>query len=96
MLELSHHQRWQNPQRSDPTYEARRQAFKRLRDDLRALIPIPGDPFRRRNGAWEPKFKVEIDGALDAVREKRFAADTGSGRRLVTDSDSDDLEEPED
>lgn len=96
MLELSYHGRWKNPHSNDPKYEARSRSFSRLRDQLRMLIPIPAEPFHRRKCAWEPKFRVELDGALDAVREKRFAADTAGGRRRVTSSDSDDHEEPED
>jgi hypothetical protein len=92
MLELSHRGSWKNPHSADPTYEAISRSFNRLRDQLRALIPIPAEPFRRRNRVWEPKFKLELDGSLDAVREKRFAIGSGNGRRRVTTSDPDDIE----
>lgn len=96
MLELSHHGHWKNPHSNDPDYEKRSRAFSRLRDQLRLLIPIPAEPFHRRNRGWEPKFKVELDGALNAVREKRFAHTSGNLRSLVTNVDVDDIEETDD
>ena len=89
MLELSHHGQWKNPHSNGPDYEARSRAFTRLRAQLRMLIPIPAEPFHLRNRVWEPKFKVELDGALNAVREKRFAATSGNRRSRVTNVDSD-------
>jgi len=96
MLELSHHGHWKNPHSNDSDFERRSRAFTRLREQLRMLIPIPAEPFHRRNRGWEPKFTVELDGALNAVREKRFAATSVNRRSRVTNVDSDDLEETED
>ena len=96
MLELSHHGRWKNPHSNDSDFERRSRAFNRLREQLRMLIPIPAEPFHRRNRGWEPKFTVELDGALNAVREKRFAATSGNRRSRETNVDADDLEEIED
>jgi uracil-DNA glycosylase family 4 len=87
---------WKNPHSNDSDFERRSRAFTRLREQLRMLIPIPAEPFHRRNRGWEPKFKVELDGALSAVREKRFAATPDNRRSRVTNTDSDDLEETED
>lgn len=101
MLELSYHQQWINPHRGDPDYESRRQAFKRLREQLIQLIPIPEQPFRRRGGAWEPKFKVELDGALDSACRTWFPRSnerlrstsirqTGARQRVATSLSKDD------
>lgn len=95
MLELSHHGHWKNPHSSDLDYEAKSRSFSRLREQLRMLIPIPAEPFHRRNRGWEPKFTVELDGALDAVRKKRFPATSATHRARPTKSESDDLEDPE-
>lgn len=95
MLELSHRGHWKNPHSSDRDYEARSRSFTRLREQLRMLIPIPGEPFHRRNRGWEPKFTVELDGALSTVREKRFAATSANRRSRATQSESDDSDEPE-
>jgi hypothetical protein len=91
ILELSHRGNWKNPHSSDPDYEAKSRAFSRLREQLRMLIPIPAEPFHRRNRGWEPKFTVELDGALNAVRERRFAA-TSANRRSRESDDPDELE----
>lgn len=96
MLELSHSGHWNNPHSSDPNYEKRSRAFNRLRDDLRKLIPIPAQPFHRRNRGWEPKFTVALDGALNAVVEKRFAPTSGNRQSRATNPDAEDHEETED
>ncbi len=95
MLELSHRGNWKNPHSGDRDYEAKSRSFTRLREQLRMLIPIPGEPFHRRNRGWEPKFTVELDGALSMVREKRFAATSANRRSRVTQSESEDFDDPE-
>jgi hypothetical protein len=58
---------WKNPPRSDKTYAATQRSFARLGDLLKKLIRIEGDPFRKVDGGWEPKFQFEPDRELSAM-----------------------------
>jgi len=56
--------RWENPPRIDKTYAATQRNFARLRELLQKLVRIDGDPFRKIEGGWEPKFQFEPDREL--------------------------------
>ena len=51
------HGAWQ-PSRSHS--EADRKAFKRLQTELQALLPLPGDPFRKEGAQFHPLFELTL------------------------------------
>jgi hypothetical protein len=55
---------WRNPPGSAPDYDRVSKAFQRLQNLLRALVPLPGKPFRKSAGAFVPLFQVRIHAAL--------------------------------
>jgi hypothetical protein len=55
---------WRNPSLSSPDYERVSKAFQRLQNLLRALVPLPGKPFKKSAGAAVPLFDVRIHPAL--------------------------------
>jgi hypothetical protein len=61
--------RWENPPRADKTYVRTQRNFARLRELLKKLILIDGDPFRKIEGVWEPRFQFRPDHELAAAVE---------------------------
>jgi hypothetical protein len=55
---------WRNPPGSSPDYDRVSKAFQRLQTFLRALVPLPGKPFKKSAGAFVPLFRVRIHGAV--------------------------------
>jgi hypothetical protein len=55
---------WRNPPLLSPDYERVSKAFQRLQNLLRALVPLPGRPFKKSAGASVPLFHVRIHEAL--------------------------------
>ncbi len=55
---------WRNPPGSSPDYDRVSKAFQRLQHLLRALVPLPGKPFRKSAGAFVPLFQVRLHAAL--------------------------------
>lgn len=55
---------WRNPPGSSPDYDRVSKAFQRLQHLLRALVPLPGNPFRKSSGAFVPLFRLRIHAAL--------------------------------
>lgn len=55
---------WRNPPLSSPEYERVSKAFQRLQTLLRALVPLPGKPFRKSSGAFVPIFQIRIHANL--------------------------------
>lgn len=55
---------WRNPLGSSPDYDRVSKAFQRLQHLLRALVPLPGKPFKKSSGAFVPLFQVRIHAAL--------------------------------
>lgn len=51
---------WRNPAVSSPDYDRVSKAFQRLQTLLRALVPLPGKPFRKSAGAFVPVFQIRI------------------------------------
>jgi hypothetical protein len=51
---------WRNPPLSSPDYERVSKAFQRLQTLLRTLVPLPGRPFRKSDGAFVPLFQARI------------------------------------
>lgn len=74
--------RWENPPRTDNTYAAAQRNFARLRDLLQKLVRIDGDPFRKVNGGWEPRFQFEPDRELGAMLD--YQTRKHSHRRVTT------------
>jgi hypothetical protein len=60
LMTLAAEGEWRNPPSSSPDYERVSKAFQRLQNLLRALVPLPVNPFRRSGGASVPLFKVRI------------------------------------
>ena len=87
--------RWENPPRSEKSYAATQKNFSRLSELLKKLIRIDGNPFRKINGAWEPKFQFEPDpefrAMLDFQTENRQDSEKSSYRDFDSfEDDSDD------
>jgi hypothetical protein len=59
-MTLAAHGQWHHPPKSSPDYGRTCKAFQRLQQLLRALVPLPGKPFRRQGGAYVPLFQVMI------------------------------------
>ena len=51
---------WRNPPLASPDYERVSKAFQRLQTLLRTLVPLPGRPFRKSDGAFVPLFQIRI------------------------------------
>jgi len=66
---------WKNPARWESNYEAVRKNFSRLRQQLQSLICIPGDPFHRQDGAWIPRFIMELDKELTRAMQYKKRRD---------------------
>ncbi len=64
LMTLAARGEWQNPPSSSPDYERVSKAFRRLQRLLRGLVPLPGKPFRRSDGAFVPLFQVRIHAKL--------------------------------
>ena len=41
-------------------YEADKKAFKRLEAELQAILPLPGDPFRKEGAQFHPLFELSL------------------------------------
>ena len=61
LMHLAVRGEWRNPPASSPDYERVSKAFRRLRGLLQALVPLPGDPFRKERGSYFPKFALRLD-----------------------------------
>jgi hypothetical protein len=55
---------WRNPPLSSPDYDRVSKAFQRLRTLLRAMVPLPGKPFKKSSGAFVPIFQIRIHANL--------------------------------
>jgi hypothetical protein len=55
---------WRNPALGSPDYFRVSKAFSRLRQLLRGLVSLPGDPFRKHRGAFVPVFQVGVNRSL--------------------------------
>ena len=51
------HGAWQ-PSRTHS--EADKKAFKRLQAELQAILPLPGDPFRKEGAQFHPLFELSL------------------------------------
>ncbi len=51
------HGEWQ-PSRTHS--EADKKAFKRLQAELQAILPLPGDPFRKEGAQFHPLFELTL------------------------------------
>ena len=51
------HGAWQ-PSRTH--FEADKMAFKRLQGELQAILPLPGDPFRKEGAQFHPLFELSL------------------------------------
>ena len=55
---------WRNPPFASPDYDRVSKAFQRLQNLLRALVPLPGKPFKKSTGAFVPIFQIRIHAKL--------------------------------
>ncbi len=77
LMTLAAKSEWQNPPRHSPDYERVSKAFRRCQDLLRSLVPLPGKPFRKADGAFVPLFQVRIrssDGYASVEHESERSA----------------------
>lgn len=66
LMTLAAEGEWRNPPSSSPDYERVSKAFQRLQKLLRSLVPLPGKPFRRSDGASVPRFHLKVSARLFA------------------------------
>ena len=72
LMRLAADGEWRNPPLGSLEYERVSRAFRRLRQLLQALVPLPGDPFKKLRGAFIPLFQVSLHPGLgaDFTRQK--------------------------
>ncbi len=72
LMRLAADGEWRNPPLGSIEYERVSRAFRRLRQLLQALVPLPGDPFKKLRGAFIPLFQVSLHPGLgaDFTRQK--------------------------
>ena len=86
---------WENPPRTDRSYGATQKNFSRLSNLLKTLIRIDGNPFRKINGGWEPKFQFEPDPEFRAMLD--FQTENRSNTEKISYRDFESFEDdPED
>ncbi len=74
LMRLAADGEWRNPPLGSPEYERVSRAFRRLRELLQALVPLPGDPFKKLRRAFIPLFQVSLHPDLQAgVTERRLS-----------------------
>ena len=66
LMRLAADGEWRNPPLGSLEYERVSRAFRRLRQLLQALVPLPGDPFKKLCGAFIPLFQVSLHPGLGA------------------------------
>jgi hypothetical protein len=73
LMQLAAKGEWRNPPLSSPDHERIGRAFRRLRALLQALVPLPGNPFRKHRGAYIPVFQIGIHRSLlpEIQRDRR-------------------------
>jgi len=52
---------WNNPDSASPDYERVSKAFWRCKQLLKALVPLPGDPFQKSSDGLVPRFRVVME-----------------------------------
>ena len=62
---------WRHPPLGSLEYERVSRAFRRLRQLLQALVPLPGDPFKKQHAAFIPLFQVSLHPDLEAGSTRR-------------------------
>ena len=72
LMRLAADGEWRNPPLGSLEYERVSRAFRRLRQLLQALVPLPGDPFKKQHAAFIPLFQVSLhpDLGADFTRQK--------------------------
>lgn len=60
LMHLAVRGEWRNPPVDAPDYERVSKAFLRLRQLLKDLVPLPGEPFRKLRGAYHPEFAARL------------------------------------
>lgn len=68
LMTLAVKREWNNPPSDASDHESVRKNFHRLEQRLRALIPLPEDPFRRESGRFIPVFQIVLHSDLAAPR----------------------------
>jgi hypothetical protein len=66
LMRLAADGEWRNPPLGSLEYERVSRAFRRLRQLLQALVPLPGDPFSKLHGAFIPLFQIRLHPGLEA------------------------------
>lgn len=69
LMRLAADGEWRNPPLGSAEYERVSRAFRRLRQLLQSLVPLPGDPFKKHRGAFVPLFQVTLHPDLMARRD---------------------------
>ena len=74
LMRLAADGEWRNPSLGSAEYERVSRAFRRLRKLLMALVPLPGDPFKKHRGAFVPVFQIGVCQGLlpESQREPKF------------------------
>ncbi|MCX6880597.1 MAG: hypothetical protein NTW21_43345 [Verrucomicrobia bacterium] len=66
LMRLAADGEWRNPPLGSLEYERVSREFRRLRQLLQSLVPLPGDPFKKLRGAFIPLFQVSLHPDLEA------------------------------
>ena len=68
LMRLAVDGQWRNPSLADAGYYRVSKAFLRLRQLLRSLVPLPGQPFKKVRGAYVPVFRINLHPDLAGFR----------------------------
>ncbi|MCX6875286.1 MAG: hypothetical protein NTW21_15985 [Verrucomicrobia bacterium] len=66
LMRLAADGEWRTPPLGFLEYERVSRAFRRLKQLLQTLVPMPGDPFKKLRGAFIPLFQVSLHPGLEA------------------------------
>jgi hypothetical protein len=60
MMRVAVHQEWHNPTSDAPDHERIRKQFRRLKNLLMDLVPLPERPFQRTREGFVPVFRISL------------------------------------
>ena len=72
LMKLAVDQEWSNPPSGARNHESVRKNFQRLESLLRALVPLPGKPFRNEAGKFIPHLQISLHPDLEAGFTRHF------------------------
>jgi hypothetical protein len=70
LMRLATKGEWRNPALGSPDYFRVSKAFLRLRQLLKGLVSLPGEPFQKHRGAFVPVFQIGLNRGLVGVNRR--------------------------